>query len=484
MRGPDLISSLAGRRKRRGGDEGVAMVLVIGLSAIIAALVVVTMAMAFQSLRSSRQHVTFEAALSVAETGVDETLSVINTAYNASPSTNWVTPAPCDWTLAGTFASAEAERTAARGKLLELAASATCRKQAGEGEYVTVKPTGNQTVYSVGFVPSYSAYLNNGENSKMRMIKAEYIFAPYKPGQAVLTSGDLDFSGSVTVNTLNPSYPADIHSNTDITGGSGSLTVQGSISSSGSNDMVGACPAGVTACTEGEPLEKVPAVSPRSVYDKLATTTTDWYDLCPAGQIKSPSSLGPCQGTLLDSDGTFRGWEYTAGSTTTVPRWTLVRQAGTTTYPGAYYVYGADAVVGDNGNDATVWNITVLAESAKGADAPVGFSAPDRCNKYGGNLDWKLFTIQNYVPGLIFNAEGTLSGTANTSASAGFLWAGDNIDLQTSSNTITGAVVTNNACAAAGGNTIQGVTVNYDQTIEGPVSDIIRTTLWLEYVGS
>lgn len=480
-------SILARLRPRSGDDEGFAMLLVIGTATVIAALVAVTMAMAIQSLRSSRGHVSFEAALSVAETGVDETLSLINTAYNAAPSTTYVTPAPCDWTVTGTFASAAAERAAARTRLMTLAANAACRKQAGSGEYVAVHPTGNQTVYAIGFTPSYDKFISDPSNAKSRLIKAEYIFAPFKPGQAVLTSGNLDFSGSLTVNTLNPSYPADIHSNMNITGTPSSVTVQGTVSSSGTNAMAGSCPAGITACTQGQPLERVPSVSPRSVYDKLATTTSNWFDLCPGGEVKVAAATGPCTGALnveQPSGGSFHGWSYTAGSASAVPVWTLSRQSGTTTYPGVYYVYGADAQVGDSGNDSTVWNITVLAEGAKGTDKPSGFSAPARCNKYGGNLDWKLFTIQNYVPGLIFNAEGTLSGTANTSASAGFLWAGDNVNLHTSSNTLTGAVVSNNLCTAAGSNTLQGVVVNYDQTIEGPVSDIIRTTLWLEYVGS
>jgi Tfp pilus assembly protein PilX len=471
----------------RDDDRGVAMVLVLSLSVIIAALVAVTIAMALQSLRSSRQHVSFESALSVAETGIDETLAQINTAFNQAPSTNWVSPAPCDWSVSS-FASADTEKTLARARLLAVAANSACRKQAGSGEYVAIHPTGNQTVYAMSFVPSYQAFINNRQDAKARVLKAEYIFAPYKPGQAVLTSGDLDFSGgSVVVNTLNPGYPADIHSNTDVTGTSSSLDIEGSISSSGDNSMNGSCPAGVQGgCTEGEPLERVPAVTPRQVYDKQALNTEIWYDLCPGGVVKLPAATGPCTGAVnaeQPSGGAFRGWQYTAGSTTSVPVWTLTRQSGTTTYPGAYYIYGADAQVGDSGNDSTVWNITVLADSAKGSDAPAGFSEPDRCNKYGGNLDWRLFTIQNYVQGLIFNAEGTLSGTANTAASAGFLWAGDNIDLHTSSNTVTGAVISNNLCAAAGPNAIQGVTVNYDQTIVGPVSDIVRTTLWLEYVG-
>ncbi len=46
----------------------------------------------------------------------------------------------------------------------------------------------------MGWFPSRAA-----ANSDVRMLKAEYLFAPYKPGSAILTSGDLAFSSSVTV---------------------------------------------------------------------------------------------------------------------------------------------------------------------------------------------------------------------------------------------------------------------------------------------
>ncbi len=61
--------------------------------------------------------------------------------------------------------------------------------------------------------------------------------------------------------------------------------------------------------------------------------------------------------------------------------------------------------------------------------------------------------------------------------------AGDKIDLNTSSGTVTGSVIANNTCAAAGANEIQGMTVTYDQSVEAPVYSVVNTTLWLEYVG-
>ena len=160
------------------GDEGVAMVLVLGIATIVAALVAVTMAMSLQSLKSSRQHVTFESAIAVAETGIDEILAEINTGYNSTPVVNWVNPAPCNWDVSGLvpFPTADTERAAARAKLLALAVVPGCLKSSGSGEYVAVHPTGNQTVYSMGFSPSYQAFEDGVKDAKARVIKAEYLF--------------------------------------------------------------------------------------------------------------------------------------------------------------------------------------------------------------------------------------------------------------------------------------------------------------------
>ncbi len=85
------------------------------------------------------------------------------------------------------------------------------------------------------------------------------------------------------------------------------------------------------------------------------------------------------------------------------------------------------------------------------------------------------------MSGLALHAGSSLYGSANADAGPGLFVAADKVDLQTSSSTITGAIVAKNECAAAGVNNVQGVTIKYDKTIEAPVNDIIRTTLWLEY---
>jgi hypothetical protein len=328
----------------------------------------------------------------------------------------------------------------------------------------------------MGWSPSRTAV-----KAKQRLIKAEYIFAPFSPGKAILVSSALDFSGSVTVNNADPSLPADVHTNGSVTGYNNSLDVSGSITASGT--LPGSCPGGVEGgCQSGAPLESIPVPNPRAVYNQYAAITDQWFDLCSAGaygQVRQPAAT-PCTGTLLANVGggttpvaEFNGWTFTAGSGTTAPLWTLPRTAGS--YPGVYYVYQGDAQVGGNGNSNEDRFVTVIAESAM-----TGGTAA-HCGKLGGNVSWKLFHLRPYLSGLVLMAQADLTGGANNEAGSGLFMAGDKIDLNTSSATITGAVVAANLCAAAGPNTVQGVTILYDQNVETPVNDMIRTTLWLEY---
>src|SRR5206468_3480143 len=131
--------------------------------------------------------------------------------------------------------------------------------------------------------------------------------------------------------------------------------------------------------------------------------------------------------SVISPAGDFHGWTYTAGTSTTPPTWTLPKQRGTTTYPGVYYVYHGNAQLGDSGNDNTTWNITVLAESGRpgvDGDVPSTYTNTATCNKYGGNIDWKLFNVQNFLQGTVMVAQGNLTGSANSSAQDGMFIAG------------------------------------------------------------
>ncbi len=460
---------------RLHGDEGMSLVLVIAMVAIISLMAITTATIATNSLQSSRHHTTFESSLATAEAGVDSLLSSIALQNAADPNVEYVTSSPCSLTAPSTgFASNEAERVWARDALANLAATqaATCLKTASNGQYVSVRPSGKQAVYSMGWFPAYSA------TATRRLIKAEYLFAPYAPSNAVLTQGGLDFSGSVAITALVSTTDANVHTNTNIAGYNNSLQVAGAISASGT--LPGSCPSGVQdGCTASSPLQTIPDITARKYYvGSAAANASSWYDLCPTGLVKSPpttitATTVPCTGATIGGTG-YNGWQFTAGSGSTPPRWTLPRTAGGP-FPGTYYVYQGDAQVGDNGNSSTVWQITVIAEAA------TGVTNAATCNKLGGNIQWKLFNMTPKLPGMQLLADANLTGDANASAGSGLFFAGDKVDLQTSSSTLTGAVIAANTCAAAGQNTIQGVSIEYDDTLELAVSDVIRTALWLEY---
>lgn len=446
-------------------DSGFAMILVIGFTGVLAALITVGTAIGIRTLQSSSAHVNFENALAVAEMGVDGTLAQISDAFNAPVPSDFVTSGPCAITAPGPFSDDETERRWARDALTALPDGCLEDTPNGNGEYVAVRPTNVRAVYSMSWVPDR---LTPG--AKKRLIKAEYLFAPYKPTNAVLTQSQLNFAGSVAVTTISTT-PSDVHSNATITGFNGSTSIAGSLSASG--NLAEACTAAITGgCTEDAPLQGLPNISARRYYDtQRATYASSWFDLCPDGVMRGPSPTGaePCQGSALP---TTNGWMFsTVGG---VPTWTLPRTAGGP-FNGIYYVFRGNAEIGDSGNSSNTWQISVLAE------AETGLVNATTCGKRGGNINWKLFNLTPWLSGLQMLADANLTGDANANAGSGLFMAGDKVDLQTSSSTITGAVIAANKCAAAGQNQIQGVTVRYDDTLESPLSDVIRTSLWLDY---
>lgn len=455
-------------RLRAGGDEGFSMLLAIGLTAAVAALMTLSAAAGISALRSASDHASYEGALAASEAGIDATLSAVAAAYNSTPSVDYANPAGCTVAAPSVAqtATADAERTWARDALLALPQS--CTRSTGAAEYVAVRAPGRQAVYAMGWHPTRTS-----PRAERRLLKAEYLFAPFKPANAILTQGNLDFGGSVAVNATASGGTAPVHTNGSVVAYNSSLAVQGPLSASGA--LPGSCPAGVTGgCTAAAPLQALPVISARNVYVQESQAYAGaWYDLCPDGTVRPPSATGvPCSSaTVLPST---RGWQFTAGNATTAPVWTLPRNAGGP-YAGIYYVFQGDARIGDNGNSSTTWMITVLAE------ARTGVTNATTCNKLGGNITWRLFNLAPRMPGLQLLADANLLGGANADAGSGLFLAGDKVDLATSSSTLTGSVVAGNGCPAQGANRIQGVTVRYDDSVESPLKDVIRTSLWLEY---
>lgn len=484
-----LSRSGAMRRVRLAtqGDQGITMVLVVGYSAVALVLVALLTTLTMTSLRSATSHGEFEAALSVAEAGVDLQLAAVQAANDLAPGVGDApVPTPGHPTCPGaevsagpSFTDAAAERAWARTQLQALVA-AGCAQDSGNGEYVVLKPDDRSAVYSLSAVPSFTA-----ADPTSRLIKAEYLFTPYGPTNAVLTNANLCFSGSVDIlRGVEPS--ADVHSNADVdcssNGSVNSVTVEGTVSASGTVTNPN-----LTPQRSGQPIQQVPSVHALSLYraqSQLPEFTGQWYDLCPDGTVRSPAAIpapaAPCTGSIqatLSGNATYQGWEF-IGASGGVAQW-RTPQVGNS-YPGVYYVHHGDADLNPQGNPGNypAWNATVIASAGPTNRVEGG------CPKAGGNIDFNGLNIANKMPGVVLYADADVDGHQKVLAGAGFFVAGDQVNLQTSSSTLVGAILAADQCNHDGdSNDVQGMRILFDGTVEAPLGSLIRTALWLEYVG-
>jgi hypothetical protein len=479
---------LRSRLPRPGDDAGIGLILVVGMMSVLAMLSLVAVSIAQNALSSSTGHLHFENALGVAENGIDQVLAQVQNNKSYVPFTGIA--------VGATDVSTPAkERAWARSQIATLATTTSNRTTTKQGQYIAFRPSDRQIIYSMSWVPSYTAVMKKAKNSKSRLIKAEYIFAPYAPDKAILTQGDLNFSGSVLVDKVDPATAASVHTNGNVSSSNGSLQVTGTLTSSGSYSVNGNATV-ATGSGGTQPLVDVPVIDPRSVYQDpglyasyggtvgASGYTGQWYDLCSGGTVRARdnSSTTPCTGTALNlaADGVtklypFRGWNFTPASAGNAPVWSMDEQSSP--YDGVYYAYRTDVVInGKIHNGDPPWHATVLAE----ADTTAGL-----CNKVGGTITWKLTDIANMIPGTVLLAGHNLVDSANNDAGDGLFAAADQVYMNTSSATLTGYVVASDQCPnPSNPSTIQGIILRYDRTGESPVTSLVRTTLWLEYVGS
>jgi hypothetical protein len=467
-------------QSRNNNDEaGFALLMVVGMTLVLMGLLVVGVTVTINSLRSSRTHSSFESALAVAEAGVDKTLAIlqVDSSYN---------PCACSFS-ASVLATASSEQAAAKSKLLTYANSLGTLPKTNQGDYVAIRPLGAQKVFAMSWVPSRST-----PGAKTRFIKAEYLFSPFKPGNALAAQSDIVFDGgSVTVEQSGTTCPnaaaAPVHSNGNITGTANSNCITGDVTASGSYAMSGTVGSGSGG---GTPLETIPIIDPRAIYTSAdvnadPTNTTNWYDLCPDGKVRAKAAATPCTGSVL-ADTTlttvtpgYRGWMYSkSGNLVT---WNM--GFPDSPYSGIYYVYQGDAYVnGGTTGQNLAWNATVLAEPL--VNGAPGSSAT--CNKLGGNINWHNTDINSFLTGtvLIAGADLDIQASSNT-LQRGLFAASDQVYMDASSaTTVTGAVIASDTCRdSSHPNELQGITLNFDTNFEAPVKSIVRTTQWIELTG-
>jgi hypothetical protein len=119
-------------------------------------------------------------------------------------------------------------------------------------------------------------------------------------------------------------------------------------------------------------------------------------------------------------------------------------------------------------------------------------------SKSYGSISWDHYALgQTAFGGLWFLADSDLVTTSNFTAgstaapvSSGMFVAGDQMQLQTSSQGAVGSVIIGNQCPteAAGGLTdstqVKNPSVYYDANADGAFTSVVTTSLWLDYSGS
>ena len=365
-------------RRFHKDERGVALITVMGLAGI---LFVITTTIAVQSLNNLRQaggEKRYEQTIQVADAGLERALFELNKDTPNLPTTTFTTT---------TFASTTAERDYVTG-LANAAATASPSTRLfnmPEGQYVIVRPANvANTVYSVGYVPSFAAAATT---KKIRVIRATYGLGPLAAKYAILTRGDL---------TLGPQHTSikggSIHANGNLTV-TGHGKVDGFVTSTGafSNTEPNKLKFGDSLNSgAGRPAVDVPLLRPTDYY------ANSHYDLCPDGTVRpGPKYPGtpknttttPCNASLsplpIDSKTGFRGWFFNGSSGTHGAIWQFKSKKA---YDGVFYVHQGSAWISEK---VKKWNVTIYA-STTGVDCAL--TGGDIIVRNGKSSDWNSHT--------------------------------------------------------------------------------------------
>ncbi len=348
------------RIKHRSGEEGVVavMVLLLGFALMIMAVVVTTRAM--NHARVTLLDARWEQALYVAESG----LNVGSFTLEDFPTFTTGEAQP------GTFLGREDERA-------WVVATADARPETDlvstpEGEYVLVKPSNADVLYSVGFVPSRA-----DSSRRVRVLSAEVgevmVPGPWPMTYGFLSGGDLSISGNPN---LTSAEEMGLHSNGELNI-SGTVTVDGCATAAGGYVNSGDLYQSAGCELPGEqPVVVIPDVGPRQFWNLSE------YDLCPSGAVRagpahplfgSTATDEPCSGSVLTADASvpYRGWKFNGCCDSKMGAFWLLDSESPG--DGVYYVYhGSVEMSKDVGTPTNPWQATVLVEGEGSCSSIVG----------------------------------------------------------------------------------------------------------------
>lgn len=483
-------------------EDGVALIFALFATLILAGLAVVLVSRSVAQSRATGHEQRNEAAIHVAEAGLDDLIEVLNvtwetlSSYDSDgddvPDTTHVYPFPTDPLDPAYPTEAEERQWAidvARNTcdLVEIpGVGLTCgiRPQVGGVE-------GN-IMYGVGFVNMGTA------TEQVRVVKIRIAKSSFQMAKAILTNGDVDPLNSKICGTH-----ADVHSNGDLDVQSnadliscadpdGKITATGQIGITGSPPV---SPKVYKECTATYTHEKcsqenvgytefVPSIDARELYDEWVDdvkakegeagdanpdTATDnaviWSNLCPNGTARRPYTatgtiVPPCHSTAAIL------WPVGAPPSVTHNGWSFGPQGwsagggnnASALQDGIYYVFEKNAQISGNiGRDAKISVLMDAVGDIEEFERPPAIGLSDRtCNKSGkddGNLTVNAVTgggLQAYSDFLesslfLTDRDFTTSGNLSAIEIHGVISAHEQVSMG-GNPTITGGVIAEDAC--------------------------------------
>lgn len=444
-------------------EDGVGIIWTVLLGAVIFMMTGIMFTRSSSGLNQSQWDRNWQRSLHVAEAGIDHVL------YTLTNDDTW----DSSDTLPPSFGSSDAEKT----WVLSTAAASSNLVEVSEGDWVIIKPTSGERIYAVGYVPSRATAQNT------RVIRVVYDFAPFSPGAAFVTDGNLSINGNPTFSGTEGSA----HANGDIIV-VGVPDFTGSLSSSGSYTPGGATIGDPDGSGGGMPTVQIPDVDPTELF-YLAE-----YVFCADGNVYTGPAYAagpevvpgpsdpPCSGTLLADASTseYRGWRKTGSSTSQGAQWAY---GGNDRYDGVYYIdAGSASISGSPGDGTDPWNVTILAAAQSafsscstivGGDVIITGNPAMRSHEKG----------QPFI--IVARRDVILAGVPSSNVNySGVVAAYEQIRIG-GTPSIFGAIMVNDACDTPGSPVSQteiigNASITYDANAEIPLGHNIRITHWNE----
>lgn len=478
MKGPTAM------QRTLGDDSGFSLIAVLVIGIV---MMMVTAGIAFRvvsDLDQARYDRGWQRSLHVSDAGIDHVLFqlVENSTFTQGP----LPPGPFAdnaaeeaWVLAQANAAPPAELTTVT-----------------EGQWWIMKPsTAEAQIWSVGFVPS------RDDPRYVRVLRVAYDFAPFEPGGAFVTDGDVEIGGNGMIDgTL-----GDVHANGDVKVIGGSATISGTLTASGNITPNSVLTSGTVVGNKAESGEGFPRIDiPLPVFQDYFDSSE--YILCPDGFVwagptysdgpeakASPGDVPCTTGSQLGdaSSIAFRGWDYRGSDASAGADW---RVTGNTVFRGSYYIHGGSATItGNPSEDASIyngWRVTIYAAPEPGFDTCATVVGGDI--DIGGNPDMEPWNTDGIL--LIAGRDVELRGNPSQGQAQinGFIYAYEQASIK-GNPAITGAVVTSDGknspadpscdtpASPVSVNEISGsASITYDDEIAVPLGDNIRITHWNE----